>query len=176
MRKRWKDRRVAYEKAVQEEDEQLKLDEAAAAEKLVLREEHQCIKTKCMEEILSCQEDVYEDVAASTLHKNSDILLLPSVLVPEVLDTPSTIPESVTGVERVAVMTALQTERQKTLKAYREAQYYRNLSERIRKEKRVLANSLHEKIELVRDFWRNNIKEGSTRAGRMVQKALQKRV
>jgi hypothetical protein len=45
----------------------------------------------------------------------------------------------------------------------------------MRKEKRELASSYNEKLELVRDFWRNNIKEGSTRAGRMVQKALQKR-
>ena len=63
-------------------------------------------------------------------------------------------------------MSTLESDRQKTLKACREAQHYRNLSEQIRREKRELASSLNEKIELVRDFWRNNIEEGSTRAGR----------
>lgn len=33
---------------------------------------------------------------------------------------------------------------------------------------------MNEKVELVRDFWRNNIKEGSTRGGKMVQRALHK--
>ena len=84
------------------------------------------------------------------------------------------IPESITGIDCVAVRSALQLEREKTLKAYREVHYYRNLSEQIRKEKRKLANTLNDKTELVRDFWRSKVYEGSTRAGRMVQAALLK--
>lgn len=171
-------RRIAYERAVQEEEEQQKHKEEAAAEKLVQQKEHESIRAKCMQEIYSCQEQVYKNVSSSSLQDTNDALLLPSVAVPDTsypADVNSKIPESITGVDRIAVMRALKSERQKTLKASREAQCYRNLSEQIRKEKRELASSYGEKLELVRDFWRNNIKEGSTRAGRMVQMALQKR-
>ena len=71
---------------------------------------------------------------------------------------------SAAGVDRVVVTSAFELERKKTLKACRQAQCYRNLAEQMRKENRDLANSYKEKLKLVRDFWRNNIKEGSTRA------------
>lgn len=41
----------------------------------------------------------------------------------------------------------------------------------MRKEKRDIAQASNEKIEMIREFWRNNIKEGSSRAGAMVQRA-----
>ena len=178
---RWRARTIKFQKDVQDESERLKRRDEEAAEKVMQLNEHENIKEKCMQEIYFCQEQVYKDVSDSSLKESNDALLLPSVEVVDAsypTDTQSinlTIPGSITGVDRVAVESALKLERQKTMKAYREAQIYRNLSERIRKEKRELASSYNEKIELVRDFWRNNIKEGSTRAGRMVQKALQKR-
>lgn len=136
--------------------------------------EQESIKTKCLQEIYSCQEQLYNDVSTSSLKEANEALLLPSVLVPETSAVELAIPKSITGVDHVAVVSALKIEQQKTVRAHREAQCYRNLSEQMRKENRELARSFNEKLELVRDFWRNNIKEGSTRAGRMVQKALQR--
>ena len=140
--------------------------------------EHKSIKTNCLQEIYSCQEQLYNDISTSSLQQTNEALLLPSVSVPDTSGVESvklSIPPSITGVDRVAVVSALRMEQQKTAKACREARCYRNLSEQMRKENHKLAGSFNEKLELVRNFWRNNIKEGSTRAGRMVQKALQRR-
>ncbi len=63
----------------------------------------------------------------------------------------------------------------KTKKALEEAQFYRDLAERIRTEKRLAISELNSKVELVRSFWRNKVCEGSTRAGKLVKKALLKR-
>ena len=56
-------------------------------------------------------------------------------------------------------------------KALLEARHYQNLSERLRKGKCELASSTNEKVELTREFWRNNEK-GATRRGKMVRKAF----
>jgi hypothetical protein len=110
----------------------MKLAEVVAAEKLVQEKECERIKDKCMQEIYSCQEEVYSNVSASSLKKTNDALLLPSVAVPDTSyptdsqSVNSAIPESITGVDRVTVMRALKLERQKTLSAYREAQCYQS--------------------------------------------------
>lgn len=44
---------------------------------------------------------------------------------------------------------------------------YRNMAERLQKEKRELETTLNSKVELLKKQY-----EGSTRAGKMVQKAL----
>ena len=46
--------------------------------------------------------------------------------------------------------------------------HYRDIAERMKTEK----HEMNERVELVHGFWRNNIKEGSSRAGKMVQRAL----
>lgn len=56
--------------------------------------------------------------------------------------------------------------------ALRLAQLYRNRIEQLVTEKRDLRHSLEEQVEKTREFWRNHIMEGGTRAGRMVRAAL----
>ena len=50
--------------------------------------------------------------------------------------------------------------------------HYRDIAERMKTEKHEMENEMNERVELVHGFWRNNIKEGSSRAGKMVQRAL----
>ena len=52
------------------------------------------------------------------------------------------------------------------------ARQYRNLAEQSQSDKRLLKSNMEEKIETVRDFWRNKIIEGDSRGGRMVRAAL----
>ena len=52
------------------------------------------------------------------------------------------------------------------------ARQYRNLAEQSQSDKRLLKSNMEEKIETVRDFWRNIIIEGDSRGGRMVRAAL----
>ena len=66
----------------------------------------------------------------------------------------------------------LQTARNERDQALLQARYYRDLAEVTRAEKRALKYNLEEKIELVRDFWRNKIVEGGSRSGRMLRASL----
>lgn len=135
-------------------------------------EQYRQIKEKCQQEIASCQEELYRCVAENSMQKNSyDTLLLPSVNTPTALQTTY---EGI-DIHRLNFVSSIRLEQEKTRKALEKARFYRNLSERLRKEKRNVVDSMNDKVELVRDFWRNNIMEGSTRAGRMVKKALENR-
>jgi hypothetical protein len=175
---RWKKRHEQYSKA--EEDERLLVQEQEANCDAMIHqnEEYKHIESICWRDIATCQQILYDKVADDTLHESYDALLLPSVNVPDTSYSTATqedlaLQVSIKGVYRVAVVSAVQLERQKTRKALLEARHYRNLSERLRKEKCELTSSMNEKVELIRDFWRNNVKEGSTRGGKMVQKALE---
>lgn len=126
------------------------------------------------QEISARQDKAYKELEVASLHNNKEPLLLPSVVVPDELYSTASLdlPMSLTGIDRVSVVNTIQLEQKKTKKALEDAQYYRNLSEKLRRDKCQLTHSMHKKIELVRNFWRNNIKEGQTRSGKMVQKAL----
>ena len=52
------------------------------------------------------------------------------------------------------------------------ARHYRNLAEKSQSEKRTLKTNLEGQIETVRDFWRNQVVEGSSRSGRLLRAAL----
>lgn len=124
------------------------------------------IKKKCEQEIACRQQDLYQHaVDESMQHTSSNALLLPPVTEEKVL-------EEVNGLQRIDYACAIKLEKEKTKKALEQAQYYRNLAEKFRSEKRSAVNIMNDKIEVVRDFWRNKILEGSTRAGRIVREAL----
>jgi len=56
--------------------------------------------------------------------------------------------------------------------ALRLAKFYRDRVEDLVKEKRDLRHSLESQVDRVRKFWRNQIIEGESRAGRMVRTSL----
>ena len=106
---------------------------------------------------------IRREVSKASLDVSSDdALLLPSVVVPDNVAGVCTL--DVTGIQRVAIASSIQQEREKTKKALQDAQYYRNLAERLKTEKRQLANEMNEKVELVTDFH----SKGSSRAGKLV--------
>ena len=161
---RWKKHHEQYSKA--EEDEQLLVQEQEANHDAMIHqnEEYKHIESICWREIATCQQILYDKVADDTLYESYDALLLPSVNVPDTSYSTATqedlaLPVSIKGVYRVAVVSAVQLEQEKTRKALLEARHYRNLSERLRKEKCELTSSMNEKVELIRDFWWNNVKK-----------------
>lgn len=124
---------------------------------------------------MSCQSELYKHVTTNLEAScSSSTLLLPSVAIPDADHEKSQALRSklplsnLTGVESVCVISYIQESQDKATKALRLAQYYRNIAENMRSEK--LKQS--ETVKLVRNFWRNKIYEGSSRAGKMVQKAL----
>ena len=180
MCNRWEKRRLAFNEELNIEEEKSLVQQQAAEEIRLEREKRKAAEVERRKEVLYSQCQLYNEVAVSSQQSTDDGLLLPSIPVSKSIystaagsqELDSSIPASIVGIDRVAVNSAIQIEREKKLAAYQEAQHYRNLSERLRKEKRELANTLNSKLELVRDFWRNNIAEGSTRAGRIVQMGL----
>lgn len=52
------------------------------------------------------------------------------------------------------------------------AKFYRDRVEDLVKEKRDLRHSLESQVDRIREFWRNQIIEGGSRAGRMVRASL----
>ena len=52
------------------------------------------------------------------------------------------------------------------------ARLHRDMAETSQAQKRILKAELENKNELVRNFWRNKVVEGSTRSGKMLRAAL----
>ena len=170
---RWTERCKNYIQAGIDEECMKKVDRAAAIQ---LKEKHQETERNCKHEIALCERDVYKQVADASLSDELGALLLPSTSASPIdcsKDLAADI--GITGVARVFFDDMIHTEQQKRIKAVKEAQAYRDMAESMRREKRQIINTMNEKIELVRDFWRNNIKEGSSRAGIMVREALLKK-
>ena len=59
--------------------------------------------------------------------------------------------------------------------ALMEAKYYRNLAETLKTEKRNTEQAYAHKSEVLRDFWRNKIVEGGSRAGKIPRASLLKK-
>ena len=129
------------------------------------------------EEISS--QKLYKQEAEKTLHSSST-LLLPAVKVPE--ETHETFQEikaklplsNLSGVDSLCVITYIQDLEEKTSEALHKAKHYRDLAEKLRGECLNNQYIMEKKVEQVRSFWRNSIGEGSTRAGLMVRRAVQR--
>lgn len=109
----------------------------------------------------------------------NQVLSLPSVRVPEkshesAEEIKSKIPiASLSGVESVSVVSYVQEAQKKTVDALHLAQYYRDLAEKMQDQKIENEETMKRKVKRMRNFWRNNILEGSTRAGKILRNALQ---
>ena len=98
-----------------------------------IQQEHKLIEDICRQEISNTQADVYNEVSTSSADVgNEDALLLPSVdpESTEILEL-----KNLSGIDRVAVTSYCQVQRQKTKCALEQAQFYRSLAERLKTEK-----------------------------------------
>ena len=98
-------------------------------------------------------------------------LSLPSHSTME-LDPPA--PSCISGIERIEVELYVSLMRERRDSAIQSAETLHNTAEKLKRENRELKVVMLQKIELERDFWRNKILEGQSRAGRMVKAALMK--
>ena len=104
----------------------------------------------------------YRVLAQEALYSETDSLLLPDI-------------SALSNADEIPVKTADSSVKQALKDALCQVQSYRNLAERLQREKRELKHQMEEKTEVVVDFWRNKLLEGSSRAGKMVKCALQKK-
>lgn len=98
-------------------------------------------------------------------------LLLDAVMTPVSENEPSCSCSTV-AVHAVKCKEELYAARKERNQALTLAQHYRNIAEATRTEKREIKKKLEGKVELVRNFWRNNIIEGGSRSGRILRAAL----
>lgn len=56
--------------------------------------------------------------------------------------------------------------------ALEQARLFRNQVDEVRSKSRQMCTKLNDRVDVVRNFWRNKIAEGSTRAGRCVRQAI----
>ena len=104
-----------------------------------------------------------------------------SFLLPSLLPTRDNVTVSVKGVNDAVLKVATETSAAKYLKqviderntAVRQTLCYRDLVEDLQSKNRMLHCTMNNRIDTVRNFWRNNILEGSTRGGLCVKKALE---
>ena len=110
-------------------------------------------------------ENKYEDI----VHSSSGVLLLPSVPPLSEEQSSSLIAKVLTGVEQQSIIQEARNDRDR---AIMEAKSYRDLAEKIKKEKREQECNLLKQTEAVRDFWRNKVLEGDTRGGKILRASL----
>lgn len=77
-------------------------------------------------------------------------------------------------IENLSAKQYIESLREERNIAIRSARLLRSLVDELRRKNRKLHCDMHDKIDTVRDFWRNNLVEGSSRSGLCVKLALQK--
>lgn len=174
LKKRWRDRCARYEamhlieleeKRKEEREEKLRLEkfQQQRAERLIRHNQE-----------VDVNEQNYSNICNASTVESTSPLLLNTVFTPVTeqeavctcsSDTPST-------VITLQCKEQLQTARYERNQALSLAQHYRNIAEERQSEKRILKNELEGQIEVVRNFWRNKVVEGSSRSGRILRAAL----
>lgn len=174
IRKRWRERRIRAEA-----EDEIDTEEESVKGPNEMASDLEC-KSIVKQSNATSQNEQYYKIANEALSSSqeSGILLLPLVPVPDrkhesAQEITSKLPLSgLSNVNSVDVVSYIQRTQDKTTNALHLARCYRDLAERLKKEKYETEQKMNDKVEVVRNFWRNNIHEGHTRAGKMVQKAL----
>lgn len=180
----WKELALhAYQKRCQERMANSNAIQEAEIEEMKEREEKERLRANELSELKKTQitlrnediehiEDTYMHLA-ETSEPISDTnstspLLLDAIVAP--LSEPSC---SCSPIEYTAgCKQELVSARRQRDDALALARQYRNLAEKGRSKSRQQKHELEEKVELVRNFWRNKIIEGGCRSGRMLRAAL----
>lgn len=98
-------------------------------------------------------------------------LLLDDVVIPVSENKPGCSCSTAT-VRAVQCREELHAARRERNRALSLARHYRNIAEACQTEKREMKSKLEERVELVRNFWRNKIIEGGSRSGKILRAAL----
>ena len=105
---------------------------------------------------------------------SSPSLLLPA-FIPPLEKVEVNVKETNNVIEKMSAKQYIETLREERHAAIRSARLYRSQVDELRRKNRKLYCEMHDKIDTIRNFWRNNIAEGSSRAGMCVKLAMQKR-
>ena len=118
-----------------------------------------------------CEVEHVEKFYNELSHKERDCtspLLLDSVITP-IVEPPCYCDDIVIAAH---CEQQLQNARQEKDNALQLARWYRDIAEKCQTEKRRMKHKMEEKLEIVRNFWRNKVVEGGSRSGKMLRAAL----
>ena len=162
---RWKQRKEKYE----HEESESKTSEIPQEVEMVNVEATQILEqSKESSKAIDDIEKGYNEIASDT---SKGTLLLPSVHVSDEKQPFSYVASVLTTLEQQSLIEKARNERNR---AMIDAKCYRDLAEKIMKEKRELENTMKRRTEVVRDFWRNKILEGDSRSGKILMASLAK--
>lgn len=123
------------------------MKEATAESYRERQEVYKDFEANCQQELLQCQAEVYRETSEESMKSPNAALILPSVCVEEASNSTINLPPlNVTGIDRIAVLRHIQSANDKRRKAQQTALCYRNMAERLQKEKQGLETTLNEKL------------------------------
>ena len=170
LKRRWRERSAKYhakyiaemeEKKEKEEKEKLRISKLREIQAMKIAQRHLEVETVERNYMyMQCEED----------SSDTSPLLLDAVITP--VSEPMC---SCSDVKATLCNQKLEAARREKDNALLLARQYRDLAENCRTEKRMQKQKLEEKIELVRNFWRNKVVEGGTRSGQILRAALIKK-
>jgi len=167
LQQRWSERsRKVHTTYLAELEKRRKKENDKIAHDVERKEAIQLEQIRCNER-MHCLEEQYH---VESSQDNTGPLLLDSVLVPIQETTLAGHAEDL--VHTAQCIEHVESARSERNQALRLVQHYRNLAEEYCREKRDLQYKLEAKIELVRDFWRNQVVEGGSRSGKILRAAL----
>lgn len=168
MKRQWRERSAKYhaeyiaemeEKKKKEEKEKLRISRLREIQAMKVAQRHLEVETRNYM-YMQCEDD----------SSDTSPLLLDAVITP--VSEPMC---SCSDVKATLCNQKLEAARREKDNALLLARQYRDLAEKCRTEKRMQKQELEEKIELVRNFWRNKVVEGGTRSGQILRAALIKK-
>ena len=170
LQQRWQERSCnAYAAYLAELEEKEKKEEEEKARDFQLKRTTEIEQVKRNERVDRI-EDHYAQYRTKASHQNTGPLLLDAVLIPIKEPTPTSPSDSL--VHATQCIDHVRIARSERNQALRLARHYRNVAERTHREKRDLQHKLQTQIEVVRDFWRNQVVEGGCRSGKILRAAL----
>ena len=179
LRKRWKERREAYEHSVAEieQSKKQKLHNSRLVDSVDVKNQHKedsgGVSEQIDDDYSTLQQSLLNEVMQPGSNKYSSLLLPPFV------QKCGSVKVFVEGTNNLVLSTAsrmtvehyisqLSNERNAALE---EARSYRNQVDELRTKNRKLHCEMNDRVDVIRNFWRNSIAEGSTRAGLCVLSA-----
>ena len=166
LQQRWSERsRNVHRTYIAELERRKTKEKEEKAVNMQRKEAMQLEQIRC-NEIIDCIEEQYH--AEASQHDGPP--LLNAVLIPVEEPTPTYHSESL--VHNTQCIEHVRTARSERDQALRLAMHYRDMAEGSHREKQDLQHRLEARVELVRDFWRNQIVEGGSRSGKMLRAAL----
>lgn len=172
----WKKKSEQYQQSVISEQIEHKEELKRQDEKKSFRAERKRLENDRRKKRKAIIENVYWSVACNSINEETEPLLLPACnSSTETSILPCSEPsnaEMSSPFKRIDTAVYIKKLKKEREAAFQDARIYRNLAERIRKEKREAINQLALKCEVIRDRWRNELLEGGSRGGLMVKKAL----